>query len=170
MAKKLVTAPNWESIGLEFMHGTMSAAELAKRHGLPDATVQKRAVRGRWVDERRRLSYAVSEQAHAVQAETRVDDLAAFNAQDLQVAKALRSLVAKRIQRAQQPNAPLPTPAELNALASTADRAQKIGRLALGVATENTGVGGMVGAEPIKVVDVPMDAYLAARKKVMGDF
>ena len=71
--------------------------------------------------------------ASAIITESRTDDLAKFNADDLKMARAIRAKAAQMMQTAT-------TPSQLQALAAAVDKAQKVGRLALGASTENNTV------------------------------
>jgi len=163
-------AADWVALKLAYVNGSMSMRELADGHGVNAAGVMKRAAKEGWEAERQRRSAEVSMAAQTKINETRPNELIKFNEADLQMARALRGMVAKRLNDAQTSaqSAPL-TPGEIAQLASAAERAQKIGRLALGANTEgheHTGAGG----GPIGVAAVPVDAYLAARQKVLDEF
>lgn len=123
----------------------MQYKELADRHGLKEATVRKRANREGWQAERHALSRSVTEKATATLTTDRVSELEKFNADDLRIARAIR-------EKAERMMASAETPADLRALAGAVDVAQKVGRLALGATTGNTGLsspsGGAIAIRP----------------------
>ena len=125
-------AIDWTAIKTEYINGAEYPA-LAKRHKIKEATLRQRASRNKWSQERQKASQAVTTKATAVLVESRAEQLANFNADDVRVAKAIRAKAAKLLQAAT-------TPHELRALAGAFDSAQKIGRLALGASTENSNV------------------------------
>ena len=105
--------------------------DLAGKHGIKAAGVMRRAAKEGWDAERKQLSASVSKAAGTILADNRVDELAKFNADDLKMARAIRAKAAQMM-------ANLQSPQDLRALAGAVDTAQKVGRLALGAATENT--------------------------------
>lgn len=117
-------ATDWPSIRMEYAQGTASLSELAEKYGLYPATLNSRADKEGWAEERRqeaeRVRAVTSQSGDAAQL------LARFNEDDLTVARAIRAKAAQMIQGAT-------TPAEINALAKVFDIAHKIGRVALGV-------------------------------------
>ena len=163
-------AANWPALKIEYVNGSMSLRELADKHGINSAGVLKRAHREGWDAERHRLSSAVSETAQAALNVTRPTELVEFNTNDIRLAKALKAMVAKALNEAQgdSPRKRL-TAAELSSLATVAERAQKMGRLALGASTESTEHTGAAGG-PIGITPVPVEVYLEARKKALDDY
>lgn len=126
-------ATDWTALRLEYVHGTDTMRELAEKHGIKAAGVMRRAAKEGWDSERKQKSAEVSKTASAVLTESRTDDLAKFNADDLKMARAIRAKAAQMMQTAT-------TPSQLQALAAAVDKAQKVGRLALGASTENSAV------------------------------
>ena len=131
--KNYSMATDWPALRVEYVNSAQQYKELAERHGLKEATVRQRANREGWVEERHALSRVVTERASQDLTLARSDDLAKFNADDLRMARAIRAKVAQMMARVN-------FPADLRALASAVDTAQKIGRLALGASTENATV------------------------------
>ncbi len=183
-----MSATDWEALRLEFIHGAMTAEELAERHGLKPDTVRTRARRGGWREQREELSRAVVSRAEAVAqaeesvaqhvdavatavaVEVKATTLVEFNADDVKLAKALRAEVAKLITEARKAGGARLSPRDLNALAATAERAQRMGRLALGVSTENVGLGGENGRGPVPVAAVTPAEYEAIARKLLEEF
>ena len=122
---------------------------LAKKHGINAAGLMKRAEREGWDAERQQLSATVSKTASDALVESRIDELTKFNEADLRIAKALREKAEAMMLTAEAPS-------DLRALAGAIDVAQKVGRLALGATTGNTGLsapnGGPVGVQSVHAV------------------
>jgi len=126
-------ATDWTALRIEYINGSMQYKELADAHKLKEGTVRQRANREDWAKERNALSRAVTQTANASLVESRSDQLASFNADDVRIAKAIRAKAAKMLGAATSPQ-------DLRALSGAFDTAQKIGRLALGASTENSNV------------------------------
>ena len=124
---------DWTAIQTEYVHGTDTMRDLADKHGINAAGLMKRAASEGWDAERKQKSAEVSKTASESILADRVAELAAFNAADLVMAKAIREKAETMM--AQVSSAP-----ELRALAAAVDTAQKVGRLALGASTENSTV------------------------------
>lgn len=156
-------------IRLEYIMGDMTLKELAAKHGAAFSTLMKRSAREGWEVDRKIQADRVVAEAQQSAIAKRSQALVEFNEADLGLARALRSMVARKITEARQNQGDL-SPKDLRALAATAGEAQRIGRLALGVSTDNHGHGGENGLGPIPVSSVPMEAYLAARDAVLQEF
>lgn len=122
---------DWAALKIEYVNSTISLRELAEKQGINAAGVIKRCEREGWEVERRKVSADVSKAAQAELGDIRVTELAKFNDDDLLAARGIRAKAAEMM-------ANVETPAELRALAGAFDTAQKIGRLALGAATESS--------------------------------
>lgn len=148
-------ATDWTRLRAEYVTSAVTLRDLAYRHGIKPAGVMRRAANEGWDAQRKQESAKVSKAALEVSKEDRVAVLAQFNADDLKMARALRAKAAQMM-------AATNTPADLRALAGAIDVAQKVGRLALGATTGNTGLsapnGGPVGVQSVH--DVP-DEQLA---------
>lgn len=153
MAKSAIADKDWEMLRSEYVSTGISIRELCEKHGFSEDAVEKRAGREQWSDARRKLSAEVQAKADAEIAEKRAQDLIKFNEEDLNVAKALRSQIAKHINDAIKSSTPLSTH-DIRRLASAAADAQKIGRLALGVSTSNNEHTGANGQPLVPVLDV----------------
>jgi len=159
-------ATDWTKLQTEYVHGTMTMRELAEQHGIKSAGVMRRAANEKWEAQRKQQSAAVSKLVTANLTESRADDLSRFNADDLNVARALRSQVAAHIRHAQAGNGKIP-PAELRALAASAEASQRIGRLALGVPTDNKSITGP-GGGPIQSVSLTPGEFARIAAEVAG--
>lgn len=153
---------DWPALRREYVNGSLQLKELAEKHGLKPGTVRVRAHREDWESERNAVLRAVTQVAQARLTEDRVTALARFNDDDLKVARAIRAKAASMLATAK-------SPADLRALASAMGEAQKIGRLALGATTDNTGLSDPNGG-PIPLTNVPVGEYLKARAQVLQDY
>lgn len=170
-AHKRRTGPDWDVLRLQFVYQNATLANLAKAHGLKVDTVNKRAQREGWHDERAQADQTAYADAAAKAAKDRVKELTAFNNADLNIARGLRSRVEKRLtEKDEGGNPKVIQPAELRQLAMVAETAQRIGRLALGASTDNLGVGGAGGEGPVAVANVSREDYLEARKGILEEF
>ena len=127
-------ATDWTAIKLEYVNGHMSQRDLADKHEINPAGLMKRAANEGWEAERQQKSAEISRVAQDLMTEDRTAVLAKFNEDDLRMARAIRAKAATMMKN-------IESPSELRAIASAADVAQKIGRLALGAETENSKVG-----------------------------
>ena len=151
-------ATDWITIKTEYVNGAEYSA-LADKYKIKEATVRQQSSRHKWLEERHKMSLAVTAKAISVLVESRAEQLANFNADDIRVAKAIRAKAATMMRNASSPQ-------DLRARSGAFDTAQKIGRLALGATTENNGVTG-----DLAVMTANMDEkkYLEARKQALGE-
>lgn len=124
-------ATDWTKLRLDYIHGNMTLRELAEQNNIKSAGVMRRAANEGWDADRKQESAKVSKVANEALSDTRASELSKFNEDDLKVARAIRGKAAAMLNTAQSAQ-------ELSALARSFDIAQKIGRLALGAATENS--------------------------------
>jgi hypothetical protein len=119
---------------------------LADKHGIKAAGLMRRAAKEEWEAQRKQKSAEISKAASVRITDSNVDALVTFNEADLKIARAIR-------EKAETMMAEVTTPSDLRALAAAVDTAQKVGRLALGATTGNTGLsapnGGPVGIRPV---------------------
>ena len=160
-------AIDWPAIRLAYVNGSMSMTDCAEQFGLKPGTVRQRAHREDWERERNAQSRAVTQAAQAKLTKTKAQELSEFDAEDAKMSRALRAVAARMLVEANKPGATKLSAAEARTIASLAEAAQKIGRIALGGTTENHGHGGLPGAPPImsgaalpEDVKRAMDAYL----------
>jgi hypothetical protein len=157
---------DWPAVRLTFIGGNMSVPEHAATYGVTVAAMRQRVARGKWLNERRKLSKNVTTFALSSLTKTKGTELAEFDAADARLSSALRDIAAKMLADAMAPDAKKLTPSEARTIASLAETAQKIGRIALGGTTENHGVSGVSGAPPVMVGTLDH----AARVKAMNDY
>lgn len=164
--KPAKAATDWNIVRLAYVHSSKTLAQVARDFGLTDSAVEKRSEREEWARLRRETSETVSRAAsERIEAE-RAKELAAWNDADLRVARALRGQVVAAINSAVNNAKPL-RPADVRGLASAAEAAQRIGRLALGATTENTGISDPSGG-PVGVANVPLDEYEESMRRFLG--
>lgn len=131
---------NWTALRIEYINGSMSLRALANNHNLKTASgIFTRASKEGWDAQRKQQQAKTSKAAQDILDETKPNELAEFNKNDLVIAKTIRFQIASAIKAASDSKAQL-TPAALRLLASAAESSQRIGRLALGVTTGNTGI------------------------------
>lgn len=148
MAKK--TNIDYEKIRIEYINSEVTLSSLAQKYGLTESALESKCWRDGWQEQRKELQAQVLQKANAELADKRAKELVEWNDSDLRVAKALR---AKAVKYLLDESITL-SPMELRALATTVDSAQKIGRLALGVSTNNTELTGKDGSPLINKVEV----------------
>lgn len=161
---------DWESIRLEFVMGQMSLDDLAKSHDIKTSTVRNRASRyGQdWTRDRDVWRQSVAEAALSEMATRKKNEIVKFNEDDLKIANAIRQQIAGHVNDAVQTKKRIPAK-DLRLLAGAAESAQKMGRLALGVSTDNhqhTGEGG----GPIAHTEVSVEEYKIARMRMIDEY
>lgn len=138
-------ATDWHAIEFEYVHNhTLDYRDLAEKYGLKEATVRQRANRHGWKEKRNAVTQAVTEKASAAVQKSIASELVKYNEDDLKVAKALRSQVAKLITMANNEDKPL-DPTSLRSLAGALEASQRVARLAMGATTDNTGLSAPSG-------------------------
>jgi hypothetical protein len=165
-----VKSLDWVAIKHAFVAGTMSPAEHAATFGVLNDTMRQRVARGGWIEARRELSRSVAAVAQAKLIKTKAQELSEFNDADARMSRALRGVAARMLTDASKPGAHKLTATEARTIASLAESAQKIGRIALGATTENVGHGGLLGAPPILTGEVPSAAVTKAMNEYLHDF
>ena len=128
-------ATDWVKLRTEYVTSSITQRELAEKHGIKAAGVMARAAPARegWDELRKQESAKVSKAVLEASVPDRANEMEKFNADDLRMARAIRAKAAQMM-------AGTTTPQDLSALARAVDVAQKVGRLALGVSTENSQV------------------------------
>jgi hypothetical protein len=114
----------------------LTYADIAKRFGINPSALRMRAGRENWTAERQAATAKLLQNVTEKTIFDTAAELVRYNEQDLQAAKALRALVAKKIQHTQQQGHI--EARDLRSLAGAVESAQRIARLALGASTENT--------------------------------
>lgn len=153
---------DWLAVKLEYINSSKSIRQVAEEFGVGASAAMKRCAAEGWEAERKQQAQKVSAEAQKVSTASRAQELAKFNEDDLRVARAIRAKAASML-------GTVKSPADLRALASAMDAAQKIGRLALGATTDNTGHSDPNGG-PIPISSVPVKDYLRARADLLKEF
>lgn len=128
--------PDWVKAKYDYVHGTESLRQLAARIGVTETAAMKQSADGKWLDAKREFSAKVGAtlaSASEKAAQDRIAEFAAFTSTDLQLARAFKSLVAQKASTLVATPGAASGP-ELRALANAAETAQRIGRIALGIA------------------------------------
>lgn len=158
----------YDQIRVEFVNSNVTLKELSTKHGVSYPALRATAARNKWTDERNRVSQKVTTEALAEQIKTRVSELGQFNADDLRMAKAIRSMAAKML-REWQVDTEDASVTQLRTLAQVVADAQKIGRLALGASTDNHELTG-AGGGPIQHSDIPLQEYEQALERALEKY
>jgi len=145
---------DWFAVRAEYIAGTMSLKDLAQARGLNHDTVRRQARFGKWTAARRAQAHRVAAELEARNVASRVTQLHEWNERDLAIAKNLRARLAMRLAKIGDPTDedPFKDLAALESIVMALEKVQRIGRLALGATTTNSGIsapdGGPVGAAP----------------------
>jgi hypothetical protein len=153
----------------------LTPKRLSEKYDVAEKAVVRRIERGGWYKMRLEEAAKLEDELMRRSAETRIRELIKFNEDDLKMAKAIRGRVARRLQDAENNPKNVISSSELRTLAATCDTAQKMGRLALGAATQNTSLADQ-GEGPIKggsiaasIVDVPIDEIDEGQRNAIID-
>ena len=164
---------DWEKLRVAYVNSSLTAAQFAKEHKISVDAVRKRAERGNWNDERRALSRAVAATAQSQIVLNRSQQLIEMNQMDVKLSQALRALAARMltdIQKQIGDGKRKVSPNDARTIASIAEAAQKIGRIALDATTENLGHAGVAGAPPMMFGAAPPEAVQKAMREYLHDF
>lgn len=126
-------ATDWTKLRIEYVTSSITLRELAEKHGIKAAGVMRRAANEQWESVRKQESAKVIMASLSASVPERASELEKFNAEDLALANLIRAKARDMLDDAASPS-------DLKALSGAIDTAQKVGRLALGAATENTSV------------------------------
>lgn len=156
----------WTDIRFAYINCTLTPTQFAEKHGIEQATFNRRLHHGKWAGERKIVQAEIDRKAQLLVIEQRAKELAEFNKADLTMAKSIRGLVASKvhIMKRRKEEAELLNEDfeinhnELRTLAITVESTQRIGRLALGASTDShelTGKGGSPLAAPTIIIGGP---------------
>lgn len=144
---KRKTDTDWTTLRLEYINGTLSLRDLARKHGVTPSATLARSARENWEEQRKQLRSSVISVAQEKLTEEHIDKLSEFNAEDIKAAEAIRKKAYELL--------PFTTDnAGLRALAGALAEAQKIGRLALGAETANTKTTGKMDLNVAQPEDI----------------
>lgn len=162
-------ATNWQAAENEYIHGSFTYGEIARRYGVNEPAVRQYARRHDWKKKRRDLSQNVAENAQAIAIERRVNQLTQLNQDDIKISQAIRAQIAKVLSKAAIEDKTL-TPAELRSLTGAHESAQRVVRLALGASTENKEFTGAGGESLIPKNELTVEEYLRVREEALKKF
>lgn len=157
---------DWQKIQFDYVHRGVRVVDLADLYSIKLDTIYQRVKREGWADKRVEAEQKAYAEAAADASKKRVKELAAFNEGDIKISHAIRSRIATRLANVDGPM----TMSELRVIASTAEVAQRMGRLALGASTDNVGHAGPGGEGPVAVTNVSKEDYIAARNEILEEF
>jgi hypothetical protein len=126
---------DWDALKYDYMFNSVTFVELAKKYKVSETAIRKQSSRNNWPLEKQQASEKVQNSAFDLMQEQRSVQLAQWNDEDIRLARALRAKAAQMMMDSGKADA-----ATLRSIASVADTAQKIARLAFGVSTENATV------------------------------
>lgn len=125
---------DWAMLEAEYINDpTASTTTLSKKYGIPTGTLSCRMSRDKWLEKRQAKSLKIKEASIENATLTQIEKASQFCSADLKVSEAIREKIAQKLSEELTAN-------ELNSLSQAADKAQKIGRLALGLTTNNEGL------------------------------
>ena len=125
-------AHDWITIEADYINDTtQSTSSLSNKYGVPAGTIGARMAKFKWNDKRQEKSLKVKTESIQRATEDQITVASQFCSDDLEVSIKIRKKVAELMLTIDSPN-------DINALAAAADKAQKIGRLALGLSTSNS--------------------------------
>ena len=157
---------DWSKVKAEYVEGTRddqgnivwpTLEQLAQRYSLSFSTVQKRAARERWAEERKIFGRKVEEARREKKSEALASEAAQFDAEVLRIARAAITQVTAHLALAakvyRETGEPMDA-AELDRLSRALERLQRAGRLALGEATHSMELQGRVARKyEIEIVE-----------------
>ena len=128
---------SWTELHGRYVNGSMTLNELARDHGVNAGSLRRRAAR----------TDALLQESTRQSVLDAAEELAAYNADDLRVAKQMRELVERQLSNDRNLSA-----CDIRQLALTVESMQKVARLALGASTSNE--------VPIKPVEPDLNLML----------
>lgn len=127
-------AYNWIKVEADYITDpTHTTKTLSDKYGIPEGTIATHMAKHKWVDKRNMKTSKVKEKTIEKATERAINQAAQFCSEDLKISIEIRNKIAKMIDS-------IDSPSEINSLSQAADKAQKIGRLALGLTTSNEGM------------------------------
>jgi len=158
---------DFAALRAEFIASSLSVRQLAENHKMSESTLTKRAVKEKWVEQRRNMGKKVQEKSDEKYIVDKVKELALSNRQSINLAQVSRSLVNSRLNRINQ-GSQQTTMAELDLMLRIGERAQKVERIALNVSTNNTAMA--VGLGEQSLVIPPLEDLLEAQARLLSAF
>ena len=169
---------DWEPVKSEYIEGYTDSdgnhvwptlQQLSERHGISESTMRKRASQEDWANERNIFRQRVEHKRQEKRAEHLAGKASEFDATIFRASetatKHIQAHLAQTSERFRQSGGRDPMPlAQLEQLAKSLERYQKIGRLALGEATDIT-EGDEDGTDQIIIKELVGDPDVAAKVK-----
>lgn len=148
--------PDWLKMKIEFINSNKNMPQLAEEYGVPLSSITSRAAKEGWTEARDISRQKTIQLALGANEKTRAEQLAEMNANDLRVAKLFAAKVESLMGVAD-------TPADIKHLVAAQEIAQRVARLALGVATSKSELTGSDGKDliPAKPEDASDDVLAA---------
>jgi predicted transcriptional regulator len=138
---------DWLEIKAAYIaNGEVTVDQLAKRFEITASTVRKHAADEKWVEARQAVIAKADVLMQEKLVEQRIRNVDDFNLDDLKLSRALRSEIARELSRLKQKGTL--DGKKINELAAAHEKAQKVGRLALGLNTNSNELSGK-GGEPL---------------------
>lgn len=160
---------DWVVVKAAYVESNKTTAKIAEEFCISKDAVEAQCTKGKWVEARRKLSEEVERRLAAEAIARKLKALDEMNESDIILSKAIKAQVSLKLQggAVRDPATGAVTDTKLSAkdiaaLSSAHTNAQKAGRLAIGMSTENQAFAGtVVPAEPPSL-DTP-DAVTASK-------
>lgn len=134
---------DWDKIRLEFITSDLTLIVLADKHNVSMSSIRTHAAKEKWTDQREAHLSKAADMSIEKDLERRANQLAEFDTQSIEMAKELFLQAKYHFDTAKKAKKAIAT-APLASLSGTVEKAQKIGRLALGAETENSKLSGLI--------------------------
>jgi hypothetical protein len=143
---------DWARARTLFVSSSLTLGQVAKQVGCSLQTIREHAARSEWTLHREQFVRDLEKKAAAVSLEDRVKELREWNEFDVKLAKAMRSRVARRVNKLSEADPTCDeTQEELRNLSGIHAETQRTARLALGATTDHTGLTPNPGEDGVKV-------------------
>jgi hypothetical protein len=140
--RKSKAGTDWAAAKLQYVSTDITLLELSKQLKVHEHTVRRQSRIDKWVEQRTAFNAEVARKSQAVQAQSRVQKLKEWNESDFRIAAALRSQVARQLNKfakVQQEEEFDPPLSEIQRMSQIIESSQRIARLSLGATTDNQG-------------------------------
>ena len=161
--QRRLSPAEWKGLEMRYVNSSITLKELSEASGVSVRNLSNRCLMNKWKEKRAAMMAGVESEATSIIRAERIDEVKSFNLEDLEIAKAIRDQVKGEIKEGDL------SVGDLRTLASTAETAQRIGRLALGMNTQGTALTGKDGA-PIEYAQVSPEQMEAALVAVRDKF
>jgi len=174
MSKRLDV--DWQVIKSAYVSSNKSLATIAQEFAITPDAVEAQCTRGKWVAERRKLQEAADRELAAKAVALKLKALDEMNNNDVILSKAIKAQVSLKLQSSsvKDENGNVIgtnlNPRDIAALSTAHGNAQKAGRLAIGLSTENNAFAGTVlPAEPASIESAdPVGASKTYQRFITG--